>query len=146
MDMSASLHHEKVGNPAVDELVGRLGTMDLDDIRRAGFLLRAERRTAADDISWWSATIRVEHVVRREHRRVAAARSAAAASRAVRDTAAQAGLEPDDPDVVAAARAASEAAGALAAGPTAAAEAAYFLARLGPSFTVLAPAATTAAA
>lgn len=147
--MSASQHERNLGdgaNPAVTELVGRLATMDVDDIRRAGWLLRTERRSVADEVSWWSATIRVEHVVRSHHRRLVAARAATTASRAVKDAAARAGLALDDPDVVAAARAASDAAGALVAGPGVAHETSYFLDRLGPTFSPLARLATTTAA
>jgi hypothetical protein len=126
--MSALLHHE---TRAVDDLVDRLRTLSAEDIRRAGILIRSEARSAADDIEWWSATIRVGHALRQRHQRVAAARAASQASRAVRQAAHQAGLDADDPDVVTTARAASDAAGAVIAGPGARHEASYFLARLG---------------
>jgi hypothetical protein len=126
--MSALLHHETL---AVDDLVDRLRTLTAEDIRRAGLLIRSEARSAADEIEWWSATIRVGHALRHQRRRVAAAQATAAATRAVRHAAHQAGLTADDPDVVATARAATDAAAAVVATPTTHAEATYFLTRLG---------------
>jgi hypothetical protein len=131
--MSALLQHE---THAVEELVDRLRTLSDEDIRRSGLLIRTETRSAADEIAWWSATVRVAHLLRQQHQRQAAARAAAAATRAVKHAATRAGLVADDPDVVATARAATDAAGALVAGPGARAEADYFLNRLGLSLTL----------
>jgi hypothetical protein len=130
--MSALPNHETI---AVDELVDRLRTLSAEDIRRAGLLMRGESRSAADEIEWWSATIRVGHVLRQQHRRLAAAQATSGANRAVKHAAQQAGLASDDPDVVATARSATDAAAAVVAGPTVRPEAHYFLTRLGLSLT-----------
>jgi hypothetical protein len=141
--MSALLHHEAL---AVDDLVDRLRTLTAEDIRRAGLLIRSEARSAADEIEWWwSATVRVGHALRHQHRRLPAAQATAAATRAVRHAAHQAGLAADDPDVVATARAATDAAAAVVATPSTDPEATYFLTRLGLGATAH-PTSTPAAA
>jgi hypothetical protein len=118
----------------VDDLVARLRAMSVEDIRRVGHLVRGEHGSAADEIAWWSATARVERLVRRQQMRRAAAMAAAAASQAVKRAALSCELALNDPDVVATARAASDAAGALVVGHGAVAEASYFVDRLGLSF------------
>lgn len=118
----------------LQDLIDRLRSMPAGMIQEAGRRVRDENRSAADEIAWWSATVRVEQLIRRQHQRIAATAAAGAVRRAVRQAAVHAGLTHDDPDVVAVARAASDVAGALAAGPRAEGEIRYFLERLGPPF------------
>jgi hypothetical protein len=129
----------------IKDLVDRLRTMSADGIRQAGHDVRSEHRSAADEIAWWSATLRVERLIRHQHQRLAAATAAAVASQAVKHAALRSGIALDDPDVVATARAASDAGGALVAGHSALAELHYFIDRLGPSFARTASTASVAA-
>ena len=112
-------------------LIAQLAALTGQDIHNAAVACRA-RPTVADDVVWWTATAHVERLLRdRRMRRVAAA-AASNAARAVLHAAHNAGLALDDPDVVQVARASSDAAAAISAGPDAQADAAYFLARLRP--------------
>jgi hypothetical protein len=130
----------------VKDLVDRLDAMTAESIRQAGRLTRGEHRTAADEIAWWSATVRVERLVRYERQRQAAATAASVARRAVKHAASRCGLAPDDPDVIATARAASDAAGAIVAGRGALAELHYFVERLGFPSTLISASASAVAA
>lgn len=118
----------------LNDLIERLRTMPAGAIQQAGSLVRDEHRSAADEITWWNATVRVDRLVRRQHQRHAAATAASTASRAVRQAASASGLTLDDPDVIATARAATDAARAVVAGGSARADASYFVDRLGPAF------------
>ena len=111
----------------VEELVERLAMMPPADIRAIGRRVRAEHRSAAEEAAWWQATARVDRSVRRLRLRCPAALSGTQAARAVKAAAARAGLSTVDPDVVATARAASDAARALVASKNTA----WFLDRLG---------------
>jgi hypothetical protein len=129
---------------SVDDLVAHLRALSVEDIRRVGHLVRGVHRSAADEIAWWSATARVERLVRRQQMRRGAATAAAAASQAVKRAALSCSLPLNDPDVVATARAASDAAGALVVGCGAASEASYFVERLGLSIPDVASPASVA--
>jgi hypothetical protein len=115
----------------IQGLTNRLKAMAPEDIHNAA-AARGPCASAADDVAWWSATARVARLLRDRRRRRAAAVAAHNAARAVRHAAHNAGVALDDPDVVRVARAASDVACAITAGPAARADVAYLLARLGP--------------
>jgi hypothetical protein len=74
------------------------------------------RRGIDDDMAWWHATMALERGLRRTHRLRRAATAARIASEAVFAAARRARRQPDDPDILVVARAASEVARALVAG------------------------------
>jgi hypothetical protein len=131
-------------NLTLNHLIDRLRTMPAATIRQVGSLVREEHRCAADEIAWWNATIRVDRLVHRQHQRHMAASAATTASRAVLHAASRCGLRPNDPDVIATARAASDAARAVVAGRGSGAATTYFIERLGPVFAMTTPSAAVA--
>jgi hypothetical protein len=118
-------------NLTVDDLITRLRGMSAEAIRHVAHTTRGQGASAADEIAWWSARLRVERVLRRAGRRIEAASAATMAARAVRQAALRAGLSLGGDDVVRAARSASDAASALVAGPEVASDAAFLVGRLG---------------
>jgi hypothetical protein len=101
-----------------DAFTHRLHGMTAVDIERVAAALRAELDTADGELTWWRATIEVTGTLRREHRSRQAGLAAHRASTAVVDAARAAGIDDDvhRTEVTAVARAAAEAARALAAG------------------------------
>ena len=112
-------------------LITRLTAMTREEIHRAAAACRPSH-SLPDDIAWWTATAHVERLLRVQHRRRAAAIAARQAASAVQRAAHNTGFVLDDVDVIRVARAASDVAGAITAGPAARADVAYFLGRLGP--------------
>ena len=96
--------------------------MSADEIRRLARLVRA-----SDDVGWWEAVVAVDRQLRRAHLLRRAALAGRAATQAVLIGAGRNGMDTD-PDVIAVARAADDAARALMAGGGALAEAMPLLA------------------
>lgn len=97
------------------EFVAALDRLTVDDIRLVAKSLDSE--SLADEVDWWRATIAIDRAVR--HARVTrhAARAASLAAEHVQVRAEQGGVALPDDDVTRVARAASEIARGLTAGP-----------------------------
>lgn len=101
------------------EFIERLRELNGEAIADVARALRLELDSADGEVSWWRATIAIGSALKRQHRSREAGLAAHDASVAVIAAAARAGLlEHDRVDVIVVARAASEVARALVAGPT----------------------------
>jgi hypothetical protein len=101
-----------------DAFTQRLHGLTAEDIERVASVLRADLETVDGELTWWRATIEVTGALKREHRSRMAGLAAHRAATAVVDAARAAGIDDDEhrDRVTAVARAAAEAARALAAG------------------------------
>src|SRR4051794_2741475 len=90
-----------------------------DDIRAVATGLQAAHSSAADEVSWWQATIAIDRVLRSNGRTRTAAMAAMTATKAVQAAASGDGIALPDPAVTTVARAAAEVARAIVGGPDA---------------------------
>jgi hypothetical protein len=97
------------------ELEAALRTLTLDDLRRIGTALAAG--SVGDEVDAWRATMAIDRTLRCTHRTRRAAHAARDAAQAVQHAAQSSGVPLPDPVVTCVARAASELARGIVAGP-----------------------------
>jgi hypothetical protein len=90
-----------------------------DEIRVIATGLQTAHSSAADEVTWWQATIAIDRVLRSNGRTRTAAMAAMGATKAVQTAATADGIELPDGNVTSVARAAAEIARAIVAGPDA---------------------------
>jgi hypothetical protein len=104
----------------VSTFLEALTALDADGIFAAATELELQASSAAGEVSWWRATVEIDRQLRARCERRLGATAARQASTSVLHAAAKAGLDFQDPRVVAVARAASDVARGLVAGSAAA--------------------------
>jgi len=95
------------------QLHEQIDRLDAHSLRALADEVRGRQDTAADEVSWWRATIELERTLRTRHVLVQAAMASHQAAAAVLARADELGIELPDADVTAVARAAAEAARAV---------------------------------